>query len=464
MKKIICLSVFYISVATSFAQKETFDLTTYIAPKDSIAARWEKEETENTISYIYVNKKNKTWCRIGIIKSTASKGSIEQDFESEWQELIVKNYKPTEAPQGNEVQEADGWKIKAGVAKFTFNNSNAMALLTTMSGFERCVSIVAVTNSENYITDIQKLLESVELKKPSTDNPVQQQTTQSNNQLTGKSVFAFTSTNFDDGWTSTVQEDWVEVTKGNIKVLLHYPKEGTIFPADPGPMTNAAWDILVAPRYSNLKNYKTSYIATSDRPYLGMGYATENATGKNVFIVFFHQGYLGWLEFVAPDKNAFIQQFKFDPEAIQWDSNTDLMIPLSNMNGYNKFAVAASDLKGKWTSDFTGIQQLYNVYTGQYAGMNINQSNEEFIFNAGNSYTWKLLAVNGVIGNVKAVEVKSAGQFTVPNNWQIYFSKIESGARTFHAFWSCLKGARLLNLLDANAPGSGIYTKYGLAK
>ena len=58
------------------------------------------------------------------------------------------------------------------------------------------------------------------------------------------------------------------------------------------------------------------------------------------------------------------------------------MVPLINMTGYNKFAVTASDLKGKWTSDFTGIQQLYNVYTGQYAGMNINQSNEEFIFSA----------------------------------------------------------------------------------
>lgn len=301
---------------------------------------------------------------------------------------------------------------------------------------------------------VQQPITTQEIKK----DPPQQSAPAAN----GK--FAFTSTNFDDGWTSTVQEDWVEVTKGSMKVLLHYPKEGTIFPADPAPLTNAAWNILVAPRYSNLKNYKTTYITTYDRPYLGMGYATENSTGKNVFIVFFRQGQTGWLEFIAPDKNSFIQQYKFDPETIQWDSNSDLMIPLTNMIAYNKFALAASDLKGKWTSDFTGIQQLYNVYTGQYAGMNINQSNEEFIFNNGNSYSWKLLAVNGVIGNVKAIEVKSSGQFTVPNNWQVYFSKIESGPRTFHAFWSCIKGTRLLNLLDANAPGSGIYTKYGLAK
>lgn len=277
------------------------------------------------------------------------------------------------------------------------------------------------------------------------------------------SVFAFSTTNFDDGWTSTVQEDWVEVKKGNITVLLHYPKEGTVFPADPEPLTNGAWNILVAPRYKNLKNYKTTYISTYNRPYLGMGYATEIATEKNVFIVFFLQD-RAWMEFIVPDKNTFTRQYKFDPETIQWDSESELMIPLANMAGYNKFAIAASDLKGRWTSDFTGIQQLYNLYTGQYAGMNMNQSNEEFNFNEGNNYSWKLLVVNGMVGNVKANEVKSSGKFEVPDNWHVKFSMIETRPRTYHAYWSCIKGARILNLLDADNPGSGIYEKFGLAK
>ena len=55
-------------------------------------------------------------------------------------------------------------------------------------------------------------------------------------QPVSNSGVAFTTTNFDDGWTSTVHEDWVEVTKGNIKVLIHYPKSGTIFAADPAPL------------------------------------------------------------------------------------------------------------------------------------------------------------------------------------------------------------------------------------
>lgn len=465
MKKIFYIFFFFITMATIlspievFAQKETFDLTTYMAPKN-----WKKEIKENVIAYSFIDSKKKTWCQIGIYKSTISKGSIDQDFESEWEELISKpNNKEPQDPW-NAVKETGGWKIKTGRGKFTFNNTQPIAVLTTMSGYNRCVSIVAITNSLDYMPAIEHLLASVEMKNPSTDTPVQQQTIQSNNQPVSNGKFTFTSTNFDDGWTSTIQDDWIEVTKGTIKVLLHYPKEGTIFPADPDVLTNAAWNILVAPRYKDLKNYKTAYISTYDRPYLGMGYATENASGKNVFIVFFRQGQTGWLEFIAPDKNSFIQQYKFDPETVRWDSESDLMIPLANMIGYNKFAIAASDFVGKWSSDFTGVQQLYNIYTGNYAGMNINQSNEEFVFNAGNSYNWKLLVVNGMVGNMKYTEVKSSGKFNVPNNWQIHFTKIESGAKTFHAFWSCIKEARILNLLDAESTGSGIYTKYGLAK
>jgi hypothetical protein len=319
----------------------------------------------------------------------------------------------------------------------------------------------------NNTANTQSVFSQNDQQQPPVKTPVQ------NNegvqqQLPGRAnpnnAFAFSTSNFDDGWKATVETEWVEVTKGNVNVLLHYPKEGTIFPADPDVLTNTAWNILVAPRYSNLKNYRTAYITTYDKPYLGMGNATENATGKNVFIVLFRQGQSGWLEFITPDKKAFIQQYKFDPETIRWDSESDLMNPLAKMTSYNRFAIAAADFQGKWTSDFTGIQQLYYVYTGNYAGMQINQSNEEFVFAAGNSYNWKLLAVNGVIGNVAYNQVKSAGQFTVVNNWQIHFTKIENKARTYHAFWSCIKGARILNLLDADFPGSGIYTKYGLAK
>lgn len=317
-----------------------------------------------------------------------------------------------------------------------------------------------MTNGKSYASAIERFLSSIKLPQPNAGNYSLPQTVLPTN--TSPGGFAFSTTNFDDGWTSVAREDWVEVTKGPVKVLLHYPREGTVFPADADVLTNAAWNILVAPRYSNLRGYKTAYISTFNQLNLGMGTLTDKATGKDVFVVLYRQGQTGWLEFVVPNKNAFIQEFRFDPETIQWNSEPDLMKDLERMTGYNRFAIAATDLTGTWTSDFTGVQQLYHVHTGNYAGMNINQSNTTFVFEAGNRYQWSLLYGGGMVGNTRYGTVKSTGRFTVPNNWQLQCSDIEGKPKTYHAYWSCIKGTRLLNLLDAHAPGSGIYTVFGM--
>jgi len=170
MKKIILLSIACIVGVLSFAQKSSFDIISYTAPKG-----WKKEVKENVTIFTITDKKTSSWCQISIVKSTISKGDIEKDFDSEWQELVVKSFKVTDAPEGNEVAEAEGWKIKTGGGKFTFNNSNAMVLLTTLSGYNRCVSIVSTTGSQRYIKDIEDLLASLDLKKPDTTTTAQTQ-------------------------------------------------------------------------------------------------------------------------------------------------------------------------------------------------------------------------------------------------------------------------------------------------
>jgi hypothetical protein len=155
------LCIFFFTNA--FAQKETFDLYTFTAPQG-----WTKNVEENFVSYIITNNKTKSWCRINITKNTISKGSIEADFESEWQGLIVKNYHPIGEPQVSEIQEAEGWKIQAGKSKFIFENKEANVILTSVSGYDRCLSIIAVNNSEDYIKDVEAFIESIDLVKPVT--------------------------------------------------------------------------------------------------------------------------------------------------------------------------------------------------------------------------------------------------------------------------------------------------------
>ena len=94
----------------------------------------------------------------------------------------------------------------------------------------------------------------------------------------------------------------------------------------------------------------------------------------------------------------------------------------------------------------------------------MNQSSQTFQFGTGNTYQWDFLAVNGLAGNGKLSTAKSSGVFKMLNNWQVYFSKIESGSKTYDAYFTCIKGGRILWMNDAKSPGSGIYTGFGKAK
>lgn len=458
-KSFLLLYIICAMAGTMAAQSETFDISTYTAPKG-----WKKAKTESSVQFSKEETAKGTYCIITLLKAVQGTASAKDNFDAAWESVVKEMVTVAGKPEMQTPVKEDGWEAQSGYSQFTSEDTKGIAMLVTTSGFGQMVNIIILTNSDAYESDISAFLGSMSFTKKQnagvkTETPPSKQVTQPT--VARKDGFAFNTTNFDDGWNSVAKEDWVEVTKGDIKVLLHYPKAGTIFPADPEPLTNAAWNILVAPRYSNLKNYRTAYISTYDRPYLGMGTATENSSGKNVYIVFFRQGKSGWIEFVTPDKNSFIKQFRFDPETIRWDSDEALMNNLSVMTGYNKFAVAAGDFKGTWTSDFTGIQQMYSVYTGQYAGMNVNQSNQTFVFGANNTYNWSIIAVNGMVGNMKYAQVKSSGKLSVLNNWQVQCSDIEGKAKKYDAYFSCIKGARILWLQDAVYKGGG-YTAFGM--
>ena len=105
MKNIFFLLFFFFSIANVFAQKETFDLVTYTVPKG-----WKKEVKANSYtSYSITNKQKKTYCQVFIMLSTNSKGGIKEDFESEWESLVAKQYSVTDTPQTMQPSTAGGW-------------------------------------------------------------------------------------------------------------------------------------------------------------------------------------------------------------------------------------------------------------------------------------------------------------------------------------------------------------------
>jgi len=294
------------------------------------------------------------------------------------------------------------------------------------------------------------------LSTPSTSSTLSTPSTSSTS-----STFSFTTTNFDDGWTGTVKEEWVQVVKGNITVLLHYPNPSVKADSyDYNTITSNAWNILVAGRYANLQNFSVFSGAVEYQPsYFGTGDVTDNASGKRVFVALFMKANSGWIEIISPDRNSFVQSFGIDITKANYYTGSSMWDPLLNLSYYNRFAVAPSDITGKWTSNYSGMLQYVNAYTGANAGMNTHSSSQTFEFEPGGNYKWEISVASGFVGNIQFQNAKSKGVATLPNNWQIHFSDLEGKPKTYNAYFTCIKGARILMLEDTSYPTG--YTGYG---
>jgi hypothetical protein len=167
MKHLLCmLVVLVLCPAAAHAERTTFDLVRYTAPQPWKKLAWKKTTEKEKVFYSLTNQSDRTYCQIFIVKSTISKGELAADFDAEWQDLIVNNYKITDPAQVTDAAEQDGWQVKAGVGTFEFNSQPSIAMLTSISGYGRLVSIVAVTNNQDYLPAVQALLGSVEMIKP----------------------------------------------------------------------------------------------------------------------------------------------------------------------------------------------------------------------------------------------------------------------------------------------------------
>ncbi|NOT52459.1 MAG: hypothetical protein HOP10_14410 [Chitinophagaceae bacterium] len=443
MKKIL-LSVLLLANITVYAQ-ESFDIINYTPPQG-----WKKENTESAVQFTKQDDAKGIYCIITVMRSVPGAASSKNNFDAAWKTVVKEMVTVSTAPKMEIPSKEDGWEVQSGYAPFENDGTKGVAFLITSTGYQKMLNILILTNTDVYEKDMSAFLGSVSYKRQTTavNNPASNTTKPVQPASIAKQDgFTFTTTNFDDGWTSTVQEDWVHVLKGNIKVLIHYPnKQADAYNSVLMDGLKNAWNVLVAPRYSTASNFEFKPISGWQSIEFAEADMVEKTTGKTVHVVLFKMNYSGgngkYLEFITPDKITYENEFgTYHQETYGWEK-------VEKMASYNKFAVAASDLTGKWTTNFTGMTQYVNANTGASAGTDTHASNQNFEFGAGNSYKWDLAVASGFVGNIKFQSVKSNGKFSVPNNWQISFSDIEGKPKTYNASFTCIKGARVLWLDD----------------
>jgi hypothetical protein len=172
-------------------------------------------------------------------------------------------------------------------------------------------------------------------------------------------------------------------------------------------------------------------------------------------VALFSKGKSGWVEVIAPDKKTFVDNFGVDKPELYFDG-WDKMLPLF---GLNKFAVGENDLAGTWSNQFYGATAYYNVNTGVYAGSSSVASGVTYHFKANKTYQWNLGMTSSNLNTGSKTDVaKASGTWKLINNWQIWCSDIERKPVTYNAYFSSIKGARILWLQDVSY---GSYTAYG---
>ena len=435
LKRIISLTVCIIAACSAArAQTETLDIATFTPP-----AGWKKQAKEGAA--LYADSTPKGYCLIAVYQSKKSSGNLEADFQSEWQELIVKPFRVTTQPAVQPGEESDGWKILAGTATFENEGVPTVALLTTSSGYGRTVSIVVLLSNQEYMPAIEAFLNSVKFTRPAVNNSrISTPAGSAPAKSGGASGISLSTTNFEDGWTATIHDDYVLVSKGGTNVHLFYAVE--LNDQSRNDTAQYFWNTVVLPRY-NVQSATPWPGPSYEFIYFIEGSATDKRTGQSHYVamrVVTVSGTAKVIVAAAPDKQSYSAAFPHPDK-------------LSEMLNANRFAVTKQDLVGYWKGGFGGAVQLYNVYTGANAGVSTAAGSEEFTFDASGNYQSRLAGASGQVGSMKFYDAKYSGRFSV-TNWEATLSNFNERATTgFDAYFEAVKGGRILHLTDKAAKG-----------
>lgn len=422
----------------AFAQKTEFDLIVHVAP-----GGFKADKTATSLTYSKQDSATGGFCTITLTKSQASDRGSRENLKEHWKSVLQKAVKVGE-PEIQPSASDNGWVAESGVGSFEIDGKKGVALLMTATGHGRVSSIVILTNTDAYATDIASFLGSVSFKKP-TGSPT---VTKPPVPVPG-GKFQFTTTNFDDGWVGATDADWVSVTKGSLKVRVHYPnKTADAYDSVLKTQTQRAWNTLVAPRYSGIKNFQDRSIQSFESIGFAEANAVDKATGKSVYVVLFkkhrNQGDGKYIEFVTDSKATFEKQFMpYRNEEFGWEK-------LENFAGRNRFAVAGSDLVGTWTTrGYAGLAYYY-VSSGAFAGATSTSTADEYRFVTGGKYSSDHSGASGQVGNLKFSRQTYKGSYST-NQWSVRMTNRFKGEdEVFQCHFEAVKGGRILVLRDRN--------------
>ncbi|MFL5740860.1 MAG: hypothetical protein ACJ75B_11625 [Flavisolibacter sp.] len=160
MKKIFLHLVASFIFLQLFAQKEKFDIASFIPPQN-----WQRIDSNGIIAFLDSKTENgkTSFCQIFIYPSVQSTGLASSDFQSAWNAKVVKATATREQPQVQSAKSPEGWEVTTGYANINHMGITYTCMLVTASGFGKAFSVMVNVAGQDYMTTVQKFLDDLDL-------------------------------------------------------------------------------------------------------------------------------------------------------------------------------------------------------------------------------------------------------------------------------------------------------------
>lgn len=373
-----------IACAAAAAQSDSFSVFRF-----SAAPGWQVSRSADKVTLTRAGSKQ--FCQIALLPAVPSTGAMAQDFQTDWDSLIRKQYRIQESTPPEKGSAPGGWATMFATAVVNASGTGSFAsVLRTYSGSGVRATVLVNVNHDGCTADLKAFFDNLRLQA---------------GEAQSSAAAAPTSTPA-GGWTAGFLADHVRMTKDGIAVSIFHA-----IPLDDqlrnGDILENFWRLLVAPSYSARTKNVAPYEATG---HGGIRFATAKATdaksGANAFTglsVFISNG-IAYPVMAAARDEATFRSYAARPE------------DLNALRSLNSFNATRAQIAGRWTSSFSSAAETYYVATGNFAGVQVAAASLNIAFEAPGQYRSETQAVNGKIGNLAVQTGVETGSFDIQGN------------------------------------------------
>lgn len=152
--------VYMLPGITLFAQKQSFDVVSFISPKG-----WQQQQNEGGVQFSVTDSKTGAYAIILITRANLTATGAADNFNSDWIKLVKAAVQVNNAPNMQDPATESGWEIISGTANYTDGVQKGLVTLLTATGGGQMASVVLMTNTLQYQNELLAFINSLELAK-----------------------------------------------------------------------------------------------------------------------------------------------------------------------------------------------------------------------------------------------------------------------------------------------------------